>query len=90
VTFVVSETAVWYPTLVFVFDTRLGRCYLKRGIVCDIGGEDVDVGAAIQIRVFGHLLVGRRLVSDETDYDVVCVARILSKELVLGPLVVDV
>jgi hypothetical protein len=60
----------------------LGGRLLQAGVIGEVSMEDVYVGAVAQLR--SNLLLGRGLVTDKTDKQVVLVFRQLPEELELN------
>jgi hypothetical protein len=60
---------------------RLGGRLLQAGVVGEVSMEDVYIGAVAQLR--GNLLLGRSLVTDKTNDQVVLIFRQLPKEFEL-------
>jgi len=54
----------------------------KGGVLGEISMKDVDIGPVAQLCFY--LLLGRRFVADQTDYEVLLVFRDLLEELELG------
>lgn len=60
----------------------LGGRLLQAGVIGEVSMEDVHIGAVAQLR--SNLLLGRGLVTDKTDKQVVLVFRQLPEELELN------
>ena len=58
--------------------------YLQCFVVCQIGLQNVDVGAILEICIASNLLISRGLITNEADDDVLRLLRQHGEEAILG------